>query len=197
MSYNVKASVLLSRPPLIMREFTPFEKAYLLYQRRLNERLALPFTRYFYYQKATPGDIDWKRKMKKRRSASRDIGQYSGYGSEAWNDELLVGDSTSEPQEQIDAIIQDAEDVNKDPESTGRRGKEKQIARPVSKTTRADAQTDFRSLSRALSQTLYLIVRPKNAEADQNAWVFPGRALKGKESLHLVRQIFPELPWNR
>lgn len=75
----------------------------------MNERLALPFTRYFYYKKDTQADVEWKRNAKVRKTASRDIGVYSGYGDEAWNDELLVGDETAEPRNQVDALIRDAE----------------------------------------------------------------------------------------
>lgn len=171
---------------MITRDLSSFEKAYLLYQRRLNERLALPFTRYFYYRKATPGDIDWKRKMRKRRSASRDIGYYSGYGPEAWNDELLIGDTTSEPQEQVKAILQDAEEVNTDPNSAGPGAKKESICRPTTRITDADTKLDVRSLSRSLSRTLYLLVRFRNSQVEDNPWTFPGRFLQGKESLHQV-----------
>jgi large subunit ribosomal protein L46 len=76
----------LTKPP------TAFEKSFFFYQKRLNERLVMPFSRYFYFKKDTPADTDWKIKARERGGASqRELGGYQAYGEEAWNDELLVG----------------------------------------------------------------------------------------------------------
>ena len=75
--YTINAGVVLSRPPQITRDLTPFEKAYYFYQKRLNERLALPFTKYFYFRRGTPSDEDWKQKIRERQTAARDIGKYN------------------------------------------------------------------------------------------------------------------------
>ncbi|RAL60556.1 hypothetical protein DID88_009752 [Monilinia fructigena] len=81
-----------SRPPLLTESATPFEKAFYLYQKRLNERLVLPFTRYFYHKKDQPADIEWKARVKERNGvAARDIGGYRAYGEEGWNDEVVIG----------------------------------------------------------------------------------------------------------
>ena len=98
--YITKAGILLTRPPLLTPSLTPFEKAYFFYQKRLNERLALPFTRYFYFKKDTPADTDWKIKARERNGApARELGGYRAYGDEAWNDELLVADLEKEQTE--------------------------------------------------------------------------------------------------
>ena len=68
--YTLKAGILLSRPPILTRSLHPFEKAFFFYQKRLQERLALPFTRYFYFKKDTPADTDWKIKAKLRNGAA-------------------------------------------------------------------------------------------------------------------------------
>ena len=185
-SYQIKAAVLLSRPPLLIRELTPFEKAFFLYQRRLNERLALPFTRYFYYQKGTPGDIEWKRKIKQRLTAARDIGNYTGYSKETWNDEILVGDNLSEPQQQVEALIRDAEDREGYTESETARKKEEVVDRPVTRETEADQKNDKRSLNRLLSRTLYLIVKARQLKKNQSHWIVPEVELLEKESLRSV-----------
>jgi len=176
--------VLLSRPPLLTRELTPFEKSYYLYQRRLNERLALPFTRYFYYQKGTPGDVEWKRKIKERTTPARDIGAYSAYGDEGWNDELLVGDRVSEPEEQIERLVKDAEVEVKerDNQGEGEVVKKEEVERPMPRITEEDKSGNLRSLNRRLGRTLYLIVT-----RDNRLWEFPSSVLEmGGESLHTV-----------
>ncbi|KAG8531591.1 uncharacterized protein KY384_003221 [Bacidia gigantensis] len=184
--HRIKAAVLLSRPPILTRDLTPFEKAYFLYQRRLNERLALPFTRYFYYQKGTPGDVEWKRKVKGRLTPARDIGRFSGYGTDAWNDELLVGDGVSEPQEQVKALIRDAED-KEDGSTAGGRKRDELIEKPSERVTKADRTSDLKSLNRSLTRTLYLVVKMKQG-ATRGEWVLPECAIEGKESLHMAAE---------
>ena len=182
-TYKLKASVLLSRPPLLTRDLTPFEKSYFLYQRRLNERLALPFTRYFYYQRGTPGDIEWKRKIKERKTPARDIGVYNAYGDEGWNDEVLVGDRVSEPEEQLERLLTDAEvEVQEgDIQGEGKVLKKQQLERPMPRVTEADKINHTKSLNRALQKTLYLVVKNGHGQ-----WGFPSAELARHESLHTV-----------
>ena len=177
-SYQIQAGIVVSRPPLLTRDLHPFEKAYYFYQRRLNERLALPFTRYFYYQKDTPADTDWKKKIKARLTPARDIGIYNAYGKEGWADELLVGAKESEPSEQVEALLKDAQ-VETD-EDSGSAKKDK-VEKPMPRTTEADRDGDTRSLNRALSRTLYLVVQGANG-----GWGFPCGELAKKETLHTV-----------
>ena len=182
--------MLLSRPPLLTRDLTPFEKSYYLYQRRLNERLALPFTRYFYYQKGTPGDVEWKRKVKERKTAARDIGIYSAYGEEGWNDELLVGDIVSETQEQIERLVKDAEVEVKEKSVQGgaEMVKKEDLERPLPRLTAADQNNDVTSLGRRLQDTLYLVV-----SHGKDKWSLPTSILEKKESLHTVSLLHQRL----
>ena len=167
------------------RDLTPFEKSFFLYQRRLNERLALPFTRYFYYQRGTPGDIEWKRKIKERKTPARDIGAYNAYGDEGWNDELLVGDGVSEPEEQVENLLKDAEVEVKERgiQGEGEVMKKEEVERPMPRVTKADKAGDLKSLNRALQKTLYLVVN-----TGQGQWEFPSAELATQESLHTVSQ---------
>lgn len=203
-AYRVLASPVLSRPPLITRDLTPFENAFYLYQKRLNERLALPFTQYFYFKQRTPGNTEWKRKIRARRTAAKDIGVYNAYDDEAWNDEVLVGDETSKPQAQVEALIRDAEGkdiveskpvgdtldgvaVTGDPKAgEGVRkelGLEGSVPRPEPRVTEADNQNDMKSLSRKLDRSLYLLVKNKDGR-----WRFPEDRVYGRENLHQVRR---------
>ncbi|KAF2180726.1 hypothetical protein K469DRAFT_714300 [Zopfia rhizophila CBS 207.26] len=189
-SYAVNAGVVLSRPPILTRDLHPFESAFFLYQRRLNERLALPFTRYFYFKKKTPADVEWKRKIKQRLTPARDIGRYKGYGAEAWNDELLVGTQESEVQWQVERLLEDAEQPGVEregengngsgaPGATGKKVTHEPVERPMPRVTEADLKGDVKSLDRLLQRTLYLLVKNKEGQ-----WAFPQDRLVGKESLH-------------
>lgn len=186
-AYQLRAGVVVSRAPVLTRPLHPFEKAFFLYQRRLNERLALPFTRYFYYKKDTPADREWKRKAKQRLTPARDIGVYNAYGETGWNDELLVGDRTSEPEEQVEALIRDAEGFATGEEAKEGEGKAKdksqevEVQRPLPRITEADQKGDQTSLNRLLDRSLYLLVKNKDGR-----WRFPEDSIRGKEGLHQV-----------
>jgi large subunit ribosomal protein L46 len=153
----------------------------------------LPFTRYFYFKKKTPADLEWKRKIKERLTPARDIGRYKGYGEEAWNDELLVGAEESNMQWQVDRLIEDAEKPAAKGEgesivsaAEGAEGKVdlEAIEKPMSRVTEADLKGDVKSLNRLLQRTLYLLV--KNKEGN---WAFPADRLQGKEALHSVSDV--------
>ncbi|KAL8691839.1 MAG: hypothetical protein Q9218_003017, partial [Villophora microphyllina] len=164
---------------------------FFLYQKRLNERLALPFTRYFYYQKGTPGDVEWKQKIRERLTPARDIGRYNAYGKEGWNDEVLVGAKEAEPENQMEALVRDAEVEVKEGEEGGE-GRQQQdvkkelVQRPMPRVTEADRVGDMRSLDRRLERTLYLVVR--RGEEEGGRWWFPSDGLVGKESLHTAAE---------
>lgn len=176
---------MLSRAPRLTRELTPFEKSFYLYQRRLNERLVLPFQRYFYFKRGTPADIDWKKKYKERLTPARDIGKYSAYGPEAWNDELLVGAVESEPEHQVQSLINDAQKTtNSSSSMSDDQAEEEEIPRPLDRVTEADRKRDFKSLDRLLHRTLYLLVQVK--EGDNLSWVFPSAQLQQLENLRKV-----------
>ncbi|PYH96974.1 CAF1 family ribonuclease [Aspergillus ellipticus CBS 707.79] len=175
-AYTINAGVVLSRPPQITRDLTDFEKSYYFYQKRLNERLTLPFTKYFYFKRGTPADEDWKRKIRERRTPSRDIGNYDAYSPEAWNDELLVGSPEAEPAHQVEALVSDAEStVNATSQDTS---KKEEIPRPYSRVTEADSKGDLKSLNRALQRTLYLLVQSK-----EGYWKFPSSPVEVDETL--------------
>jgi large subunit ribosomal protein L46 len=192
------ASPVLSRPPLLTRDLTSFERAYYLYQKRLNERLAMPFSRYFYYNKGTPADPEWKRKLKARKTPSRDIGVYTAYGDEGWNDEVLVGDKTAERENVVEALIRDAEGKNivDDPQGEGAQAvagdgqigegqrlelSKIEVERPSPRVTEADQKGDTKSLNRKLDRTLYLLIKNK-----EGRWRFPEDRVYGRENLHQV-----------
>ncbi|KAJ5102196.1 hypothetical protein NUU61_004418 [Penicillium alfredii] len=174
--YTINAGMVLSRAPLVTRDLEPFEKAYHFYQKRLNERLTLPFTKYFYFKRGTPADADWKNKIRERRTPARDIGHYDPYGPEAWNDELLVGSRESDPEYQAEMLVQDAESTaNNTSQDTSKR---EEIPRPFPRVTEADKKGDHHSLNRLLPRTLYLLV-----QSNEGYWKFPSSPVEKDESL--------------
>lgn len=163
----------------------------------------MPFTRYFYYKKGTPADIEWKRKAKARKgTAARDVGVYNAYGKEGWNDEVLVGSKLSEPSDVVEKLIRDAEGkdiVDAEPQGDAEAGgqtlsgdaamgegtrkpvSEVVVERPLARTTKDDEENNKQSLNRKLDRSLYLLVKNKDG-----AWRFPQDRVLGRESLHQV-----------
>ncbi|OWO97317.1 hypothetical protein B2J93_9589 [Marssonina coronariae] len=203
--YTTKAGILLSRPPLLTAPLTSFEKAFFFYQKRLNERLAMPFTPYFYFKSDTPADTDRKIKAKERNgAAARELGGYRAHGNEAWNDELLSSDSDAapaegegfgkmgiaEPKYVIESLVKDAKvravegkdgaavEV-REGEAAELGAGEVEVERPLSRFTQSDRVNDVKRLDRQLTRTLYLLVQRENG-----GWGFPVGDLGRWENLH-------------
>ncbi len=181
--YNINAGIVLSRPPILTPDPQPFETAYHLYQRRLNERLVLPFTQYFYYKRGTPAYEHWRAKRRERAgAAARDVGAYNAYSGEGWNDEVLVGNQDGNPEKIVKTLI---DEEGRAAEFTSEGG---DIALAgLRRITEADERDDQKSLERSLSRTLYLLVKTKFTDGPKNdEWSFPTTAVHGREGLKEV-----------
>jgi large subunit ribosomal protein L46 len=188
-AYRIKSGVILTRPPILTREPTTFEAAFYLYQKRLNERLAVPFRRAFYFRTDTAADLDWRIKVRERHGVpAKDIGRYNPRGRTAWNDEVLTGSRTSEPEEVMERLLADAEmRVSEDGEEITEEERVP-VERPMPRRTEADEKGDVHRLDRALDQTLYLVVKGESGD-----WMFPAGDIPTNESLHEVG--FPRPPF--
>lgn len=190
--YRLQAGVVLSRPPQVTRDLHPFESSFFFYQRRLNERLALPFPRPFYFKKGTPAEIEWKRKQDHRLTPAHEIGRYSARRDEAWHDEVLVGAPESIPEHQVETILKEAEApaISGGPEASAEIGGEQvanrrmDVERPMPRVTEADKLGDTKSLNRMLQRSLYLLV--KNQEGK---WRFPSSKIVDNEGLRRVSLV--------
>jgi len=186
--WDIAAGVVISRPPLLTRNLPEFEQSYYFYQRRLNDRLQLPFARWFYFKKGTLAEDEWKRKQAAEK-------RYQPYGPRAWADELLKGSTehkldplkdyerlvatTVTGEEETMSIMQARQESAKEAEG---RGEEVEypseiVEKPFPRTTQADIENNTKRLDRKMSRTLYLVVKKKR---DQHAWRFPQSRLSGK-----------------
>ncbi|TGJ80341.1 hypothetical protein E0Z10_g8420 [Xylaria hypoxylon] len=178
--YRIRSGVILTRAPLITRALTPFENAFFFYQKRLNERLVLPFRHTFYFKKDTASDLDWRIKFEERgKIASKELGRYYAQGRNAWNDELLVGSTLSNEERVREILLKDAElRVTEDGEEAPP-DEIVPVERPMDRITEADKTNDIRRLDRALDRTLYLIVQRTDGQ-----WQFPAEDVPTDENLH-------------
>ena len=111
---------------------------------------------------------------------ARDIGVYNAYGDEGWNDELLVGARESEPEDQMEKLLKDAE-IPVSGSEEEQEAKREKIDKPQPRVTEADKNRNVQSLNRALTRTLYLLVK-----GAKGPWFFPSGVLTEKEDLHTV-----------
>lgn len=182
--YSIKSGLILTRPPLLTRSLHPFETAFFLYQKRLEERLSAPFRKGFYFRHDTPAELDWRIKVRERHGvAGRDIGRYNPRGRMGWNDEVLVGSPLGGPGEEAvrERILTDAEmRVSEDGEEIPKEDRVK-VERPAPRRTPSDEARDARKLDRALDRTLYLVVKK-----GEQGWQFPSGDVLTSENLHDV-----------
>lgn len=182
--YIIRAGVLLSRAPLLSASPTPFESAFYYYQKRLNERLVLPFTQYFYFKRGTPAYEEWKARRRERAGvAGRDVGNYDAYSQDAWHDEALVGDKEDKPESIVKKLVEE-----EGKETFPAEEELQDLNKPLNglrRITEADRKNDTKSLDRALPRTLYLLVKIQKPgmEKGDGYWQFPSAEVEGTEGL--------------
>ncbi|KAI0180906.1 39S mitochondrial ribosomal protein L46-domain-containing protein [Hypoxylon sp. FL1284] len=178
--YRIRSGVILTRAPLLTRRLTPFENAFFFYQKRLNERLVLPFRHTLYFKKDTATDLDWRIKFEERgRIAAKDIGRYYARGRNAWNDELLVGSTLSEEDRVREILLKDAENRVTEDGEVADKDEVVPVERPMDRVTEADKTNNVRRLDRQLDRTLYLVVQGSDGK-----WQFPSEDVPTDEQLH-------------
>ena len=94
-----------------------------------------------------------------------------------------MGDRVSEPEEQLEQLVKDAEVQvkEKNVQGEGEVIKKEELERPMPRITDADRQGDLKSLNRRLERTLYLLVN-----SGKGGWTWPSSELEKRESLHTV-----------
>ncbi|KAJ6263224.1 54S ribosomal protein L17 [Drechslerella dactyloides] len=176
--YQLAASVVVSRPPILTRELTPFEKEFFFYQRRLDKRLVRPFVRGFYFKRGTLAFDEWRAKRK-------DMKVYDPYDRHTgWADELRYGDKPGDDEdmgyEELVKYTVSGEDISAS-DTEEEIAAKKTMTKPLPRETDADVAGDVRSLNRMLSRTLYLLV--KRGDRADDVWKFPQANLEDKENL--------------
>ncbi|KAF3906283.1 hypothetical protein ABW20_dc0102948 [Dactylellina cionopaga] len=175
--YQLAASTIISRAPILTRDLTDFEKEFFFYQRRLDKRVVKPFTRNFYFKEGTLAFDEWRAKRK-------DMKVYNPFGNDGWRDELQRGDKPEADENMdYDSLVKytvSGEDISAS-DTEEEIAAKKTMAKPLPRETDADLNNDTKSLNRKLSRTLYLLV--KRGDRENNVWKFPQADIVGKENL--------------
>ncbi|EGY15072.1 50S ribosomal subunit L30 [Verticillium dahliae VdLs.17] len=146
--YRIQGGIILTRAPLLTAEETPFESAFYFYQKRLNERLSMPFVTSVYFKPDTPALIDWNLKVRDREgTVAKELGVYHG--------RVVRGPH--------DGVSDDAEIIPVDEPVAARGAQEPRH--------RGGPAGDVARLDRALDRTLYLVVKGADGR-----WAFPAAA---------------------
>jgi large subunit ribosomal protein L46 len=122
---------------------------------------------------------------------ARDIGVYNAYGKQGWNDEVLLGAEETEPENQMQALLRDAQApaAGGDAAKQGMAGAaqeanakaKEEVERPAGRVSEADTEGDMKSLNRLLKRTLFLVVKGKDGR-----WTFPAARVVKNENMHTV-----------
>ncbi|KAN0062920.1 hypothetical protein ACQY0O_004741 [Thecaphora frezii] len=163
-------SLILSRPPTILRQPTSFESAYFSYNRQLSEALQQPFPKDFYFKKGSAAE--------KRFDEHQAVTPH-GFEPEPKKVKGKQSNLPSQTTAMANEGIAEGEAENM----------------PLGRETEADEKGDVRCLWRKLDRTLYLVVKEKKA----NRWEFPHRKLdrQAKENLHVSAPLAVTRPLGR
>ncbi|KAF9103892.1 54S ribosomal protein L17 mitochondrial [Mortierella sp. GBA35] len=164
---RIVAGAVVSRQPLILRDLTPFEKEYFLYQKGLERDHATPFGAEFYFKKGSVAERRWKQQEAERQAAA--AASSSGAGAS-------TGAKGSSKSSKAAATAGVPDEVSEEDRVAALEAK----IQFNDRITDADRKNDVRSLERALARTLYLIVKKPR---DQHAWQFPQGGVRVCENL--------------
>lgn len=165
-SQSIRASMVLSRVPLIVPEETKIEKQYHQYKAQLERRLMWTFPAYYYFKKGTLSEHKFHSVQKKPISKEPNVWFPKGVP------DIRHGRERSKAEE----VILPENDTG---DNTG-------IMRAVEKNsiiTVADKSEDTSSLERQLRNTLYLLVNYK-----KDGWSFPKFDVENNKALDLTAE---------
>ncbi|KAF8937709.1 54S ribosomal protein L17 mitochondrial, partial [Haplosporangium gracile] len=164
-SQRIVAGAVVSRQPLILRDLTPFEKEYFLYQKNLERDHAAAFGAEFYFKKGSVAERRWKQQEVERQAAASGTASSAGAGAK--------GSKSSKGAAA-------AEEVQNEVTEEDRVAALEAKIQFNDRITDADRSNDVRSLERALARTLYLIVKKPR---EQHVWQFPQGGVRVCENL--------------
>ncbi|EHA52901.1 hypothetical protein MCOR27_000272 [Pyricularia oryzae] len=177
--YRIRSGLILTRAPLLTRDPTPFESAFYLYQKRLNERLVSPFISSMWFKQDTPPQLDWNLKLDERKGIwAKDVGHYKPRGSTRWADEVHQGSPLADPELIRERLLEDAQMRYSDDGELLPEKERLPVEKPQPRRSEADEKNDLRRLDRAMDRTLYLVVKKGDG------WAFPASEVRTEENLH-------------
>ncbi|KAK0557176.1 hypothetical protein OC846_000626 [Tilletia horrida] len=172
-SNPIYASVIISRPPTLLREPTKLEQSIFAYNSKLLSALAQPFPRDFYFKKGSTAEQRFD-DAETRRLTSLQEGKTDPLS-------FMPNRATEDGQVSSKGSAVGTANAEKSPDAD--------LYAILPRTTEADKKNDTTSLNRKLDRTLYLLTKTQKKDSkDEAEWVFPSqhvvRSGQAKENLH-------------
>ena len=170
-STPIKASLVLSRAPIVTPDVPEFEKLFYNYQEELERRLMWTFPKWFYFKKGTVAEREFTEAQKYPVPAQRGVWFPQGvpdlkHGRDRrFKQEVILPKKHAEveaPEEgstDTAAALADLDDIGR-------------AIKANSRVTQFDKANEQTSLERKLPRTLYLVVK------ESGAWRFPSFEVK-------------------
>lgn len=164
---SISLTLILSRPPIITQDLTPFESQFYKYQSELWRRLMWTFPKWFYFKQGTMAELRYRQINKNPVSYNPKMSYPKGkpdlkhLRDRRFRQYIRAPKTYREEDEIVEG--QDQSEF-----------KENEISRkiiPASRITEADKRNDVTSLERKLSRTLYLII--KDSKNENGDWKLP------------------------
>jgi len=151
---NIRASLILSRTPIVTPDVSEFDEKFYKYQEELERRLMWTFPKWFYFKKGTVAEREFTKAQK------YPIPSHPGVWFPKGVPDIKHGRDRRFKQ-QVVLPKKASEEESDDLENEAR------AIKPKSRITEADKKNDQTSLERKLARTLYLIVK------QDGHWRFP------------------------
>lgn len=161
---TLRASLLLTRKPIVTPDLSPLENVYYNYQEELERRLMWTFPHYYYFKKGSLSERRFIKAQKGPVSKLPNVLYEKGEPDVVHNRERRLKQEVTIPKDEYEESSMS------------------DISRPVvpnSRTTEADATNDVKSLERALPRTLHLLIKDS-----EQGWKLPAFDLEGETPLH-------------
>lgn len=170
-SAPIKASLVLSRAPIVTKDIPEFEKLFYNYQEELERRLMWTFPKWYYFKKGTVAEREFTEAQKYPVPAQKGVWFPQGvpdikHGRDRrFKQEVILPkkevevEATAEGSNDTAAALADLDNIGR-------------AIKTNSRVTKYDEANDQTSLERKLPRTLYLIVK------ESGAWRFPSFEVK-------------------
>lgn len=161
---SIKASLLLTRQPIVTPDLTQLESVYFNYQDELERRLMWTFPHYYYFKKGSLSERRFIKAQKGPVSKQPNVLYEKGEPDVVHNRERRLKQEVVVPKEEYEESSMS------------------DISRPVvpnSRITEADKANDITSLERSLPRTLHLLIKDS-----KQGWKLPTFALPPDTPLH-------------
>lgn len=158
----IRASLILSRVPIVTPEVSEFDQKFYDYQESLERRLMWTFPKWYYFKKGTVAEREFTKAQKYPVAKHAGVWYPQGVPDVKHDRDRRFKQEVILPEKASEEESEDAENA----------------ARPITanpRETDVDRKNDQTSLERKLPRTLYLVVK------QDGAWRFPAFKVEGEE----------------